>query len=143
MQKLSDEEFSLPKHRRNIFEHGEDVTRMNWYLLLVSLASLILATCLGGILLSIYFRPPYILSEDDGYVQYRSAVVFTLDESRVKTYLNMVLSKLFNSNPGVYDLTEMIPFVDQKIIKGYTKYFADNSAQRAQENERRLFQMYD
>ncbi len=142
-QKLADEEFTLPKRRRTLFEHGEDLARMNFYLLIIASLALILSVVLGIAIYSIYSRPPYILSEDEGYVMYRSTTVYRLDERRIKTYLTVVLTKLFNKNPGIYDLSEITPLVSKDIINFYSQDAERSAAQRLRENERTLFQIYE
>lgn len=106
--------------RRHVWEMYADVRIVNKYLLVYSgLASLALAV-MGAVVFAIYTRPPYILTQDQGYVMWRTTEVFRLKPDMISSYLWMVLSKMYNKVPGSYDLSSIMGFVAPNIIDAFS-----------------------
>src|SRR5262245_26575130 len=97
--KLSDLEFHAASRRRYIWEFGADLERTNGLLFIACSLMLVAVICPAVTVTVIFTRPPYILTEDEGYVMYRSTQVYRLDETRIKTYLDVVMGKLLTINP--------------------------------------------
>lgn len=106
--------------RRHVWEMYADVRVVNKYLLVYSgLTSLALAI-MGAVIFSIFTRPPYILTQDQGYVMWRTTEIFRLKPDMISSYLWMVLSKMYTKVPGSYDLSSIMGLVSPNIIDAFS-----------------------
>jgi hypothetical protein len=133
---------SLPSRKRVVWEHFGDLLRVNWWL------SILLAVALGCVivqsfvLLAIYNRPPYILTEDQGYVMYRTTSPFRLSEANVENYTDVVSGTLLDMSPGAYDLTPLVSMVRPAILDKYRRDAEVNSVSRKATGERTYWSLY-
>jgi hypothetical protein len=118
------------------------IDRINWLLAFLATASLFTACVLLFYIWRFYDKTPVIFSDDDGYVMNRQVMLFKLDENRIKTYLELVLGKLFNTNPGYYTIDEMAPLIDERLLKKYTTIFRSSDDIRARTYERQMFELF-
>jgi hypothetical protein len=117
------------------------IARLNWGLLLLSMVGLLTACILVFCLLFLYNTTPLIFSDDDGYIENRNIMSFTLDENRIKAFLNLVLPRLLGSTPGVYDIDDLAPLLDPRVINGFTEIFRSSIALRTRFSERRWYEL--
>lgn len=121
--------------RRHVWEMYADVRVVNKYLLVYSgLTSLALAV-MGSVIFSIYTRPPYILTQDQGYLMWRTTEVFRLKPDMISSYLWMVLSKMYTKVPGSYDLSSVMGLVAPAIIDAFSGKSSGTERQRIDQRE--------
>jgi hypothetical protein len=121
--------------RRHVWEMYADVRIVNKYLLVYSgLASIALAI-MSAVVFSIYTRPPYILTQDQGYIMWRTTEVFRLRPDMVSSYLSMVLNKMYNKVPGSYDLSSIMGLVAPNIIDAFSGKSSGTERQVADQRE--------
>lgn len=127
--------------RRHVWEMYGDVRVLNKYLLLFAGTLSVSVIALAGVILSIYTRPPYILTQDEGYIMWRTTEVFKLRQEMVSTYLSFVLGKLLNVAPGAYDLSGITGLVEPSIINYFTGKVGSAGAanERLSKDKRQFF----
>ncbi len=143
--KLPDPEFAaIPAPRRRyLWELGADLERTNWWLFVTCSLLLGCTLLLAAVVAIIFSRPPLVLTDDQGYVSYRSTEVFRLDELRIKTYVELIMTRLLNMNPGVYDLGPIALLASPKVVQTYTDHAYSTAQDRVRVNERRYFSFTD
>lgn len=142
--KVLDPDPKLPLNRRVVWEHFGDVRLINTWLLIISVLSLCLMLLLGANIFILVNRPPSVITVDqDGYVMWRSTDVFRLREDNIKMFLNLVLGKLFNSNPSYYDLSEITGLVHSSIIQKFANNVQGKSGERLRSDKRQVYTLYE
>ena len=134
-----------PSRRRLLWESFGDVQRANKWLFVIVSIQAIAITSLGFVVLSIYRRPPYIITTNRGYVQYESTEAFKLHPEMVISYLTDVMGRLFDVTPGSYDLTPIVNFVSPDIYKIFNGLDHSKAAEatRVEKDIRRIFSLYE
>lgn len=130
-------------NRRHVWEMFGDVRVMNNYLLIYSGLSSVAVALMSIVVFSIYTRPPYILTEDEGYVMWRTTEVFQTRPDMVTTYLGMVLGKIFNIAPGAYDLTSISKMVAPVILDAYSGKVGQVVSDRMSRDRRQFFDILE
>ena len=133
----------LPTKRRVVWELFEDVRVANTWLFILMTAMVFTLCIFSLVLVTIYKRPPYILSEDEGFVMWRNTEAFKLRDDMLSMYASNLLSYLLNMSPGVYDLTPITSLVHPTIIKGYYSKASDTAEDRLSSNRRQIFKLND
>jgi len=134
----------LASSRRHVWEMYADVRAVNTWLLLYSIGATIVAVILSLVIWTIFTRPPYILSEDDGFVQWRNTEVFRLREDQVKSYLWTTFGRIYNVTPGSYDLTPLLPLVSSQLIDRFTgKISSEQGDLRIETNQRQIYDLLE
>lgn len=129
--------------RRHVWEMFGDVRVMNNYLLVYSGLSSVAAALMSIVVFSIYTRPPYILTDDEGYVMWRTTEVFQTRPDMVSTYLGMVMGKIFNIAPGAYDLTSISKMVAPVIMDAYSGKVGQVVSDRMSKDRRQFFDILE
>jgi hypothetical protein len=132
----------LTRRRRAIWEYGGDLLRVNWWLSVLLLICIAANLVQSLVLVSIYSRPPYILTEDEGYVMYRTTARFRLSEANVQNYTNVVTSTLLDQNPGAYDLSPLLTMVTPRILDKYRMDAQNSELSRKATGERVYWNLY-
>ncbi len=133
---------ALPSRRRAIWEYGGDLLRICWWLAILLMISILANLTQSAVLVSIYSRPPYILTEDEGYVMYRTTTRFRLSEANVQNYTNVVTSTLLNLNPGSYDLSPLLTMVTPRILDKYRMDAQASELSRKASGQRVYWNLY-
>jgi len=141
--RVTDPDPKLPINRRMVWEHFADVRIVNTWLLLFSCLSLIALIVMGSMCYKLAMRPPYVLSEDQGTIMWRTTEVFRLREDNVKMFHDLVLGKLLNSNPSYYDITPLTPMVHPLILSKFSKNDANSSGVKLRSDKRQVYSLYD
>jgi hypothetical protein len=129
--------------RPSASRENKHIARFNWFLLLLSAAGLIISCILCFHIWQVYDNQPVIFDDDDGYLTNRVIMNYTLDESRIRAYLQLVLGKLFNTTPGSYNIDDMTDLIDTRLIRKYTTSYLYSREQRARIYERHDFHLRD
>lgn len=127
------------KKRRHVWEMYADVRAVNTFLLIFSLACALAVVCVACVLLAIFTRPPYILSEDEGMVMWRTTEAFKLREDMVSQFLRVTLDGIFTQSPSDYDITPIAHYLDPKLFDQLTGKAGETSALRLRTEQRRFF----
>lgn len=138
-----DPQVEAASKRRHVWEMFGDVRVMNNYLLIYSGLSSVAAALMSVVVFSIYTRPPYILTEDEGYVMWRTTEVFQTRPDMVSTYLGMVMGKIFNIAPGAYDLTSISKMVAPVIMDAYSGKVGQVVSDRMSKDRRQFFDILE
>jgi hypothetical protein len=139
----TDSHTRLPRSRRLLWEHAEDVRVANTWLTMIAVVLALANVIQTCVLLSIFKRPPAILQEDAGFVMWRTADVYRLRSDIIKTYIGTTLGALLEVHPGAYDLTKLDGLVDVSILKKYSDDAQSNGENRLEKSTRRLFAVYE
>lgn len=136
--KVNDPSFPLPAKRRVVFEYFEDVQMANtWLSILVGILGV--ALLIESIVLVIIFkRPPYILTQDQGYVMWQTTEVFQLREDMVKSFIETTGSKLLTIQPGAYNLDSLAAQAYPHVIQALQQKVGQNES-RIQRKVRQLW----
>ena len=129
--------------RRHVWEMFADVRVMNNYLLVFSGLSSVAAALMAIVVFTIYTRPPYILTEDEGYVLWRTTETFQVRPDMVSSFLWLVMGKIFNVTPGAYDLTSISKMVAPVIIDAYSGKVAQEYGERINRDRRQFFDILE
>lgn len=114
-----------------------DVRSLNTFLLIYSIALSFACAMMAIVINSIYTRPPYILSQDDGVVQWRNTEVFRLSEKQLTGYLSYVFGKIYNYSQGSYNLSPLLGLVDVALLDKFNEAIGlDADGRRLTNNER-------
>ena len=134
----------LASSRRHVWEMFGDVRALNTYLVIYAISSTLVSCILGMVIYVIFTRPPYVLSEDDGYVQWRNTEVFRLREDQVNAYIWTVFGKIFNVTPGSYDLRSLTKMVSPDLLDRFSgKIATDQAEMRIQMNQRQIYELLE
>jgi len=130
-----------PASRPLPWERYGDLRSMNTKLVIVALFSNITSIILGVMLITIYLRPPAILSETDGVVTWRSTEAFRLRSDMVKQFLSMTLGQIYNLTPSDYDITParefLVPSIADRLSMDMDKEVRDSLGV----NRRKMFEV--
>jgi hypothetical protein len=118
-----------------------DVRVVNRYLLIYGGLVTVTMAMMAVVIFAIYTRPPYILTQDQGFIMWRTTEVFRLKPDMVSSYLWLVLSKMYNKVPGSYDLTPIVGLVAPNIID--TLSGRAGGGDRLNANERQYFDILE
>jgi hypothetical protein len=127
--------------RRHVWEMYGDVRVVNKYLLVYGGFTSIAMAMMALVIFAIYTRPPYILTQDQGFVMWRTTEVFKLKPDMVSSFIWLVVSKLYNKVPGAYDLTPIMNMVAPNIIDTFTG--KAGGGERLSKNERQYFDILE
>jgi len=129
--------------RRHVWEMFADVRVMNNYLLVFSGLSSVAAALMAIVVFTVYTRPPYILTEDEGYVMWRTTETFQVRPDMVSSYLWLVMGKIFNVSPGAYDLTSISKMVAPLILDTYSGKVGQEAGERINRDRRQFFDILE
>lgn len=129
--------------RRHVWEMFGDVRVMNRYLLIYSGLSSVAAALMSVVVFSIYTRPPYILTQDEGFVMWRTTEVFKVKPDMISSYLWLVMGKIFNIAPGAYDLTSISKMVAPVIMDAYGGKVGQVVSDRMAKDRRQFFDILE
>lgn len=133
-----DPHFQLPTKRRVVFEYFEDVQIANTLLsILVGVLGIALLAQ-SAVLWVIFKRPPYILTQDQGYVMWQTTEVFRLKSDMIKSFIETVGSKLLTIQPGSYRLETLAHQVHPHVIQALQQKVGQNES-RIQRKVRQLW----
>ncbi len=138
-----DPQTDLASKRRHVWEMFGDVRVMNNYLLVYSGLSSIAAAIMAMVVFMIYTRPPYILTQDEGFVMWRTTEAFKTRPEMVSSYLGLVLGKIFNIAPGAYDLTSISRLVAPLIMDTYSGRVGQVVSDRMDRDRRQFFDILE
>jgi hypothetical protein len=127
--------------RRHVWEMYGDVRVVNKYLLFYGGFASVAMTMMALVIFAIYTRPPYILTQDQGFIMWRTTEVFKLKPDMVSSYIWLVISKLYNKVPGAYDLSSIMNMVAPNIIDTFTG--KAGGGDRLSKNERQYFDILE
>lgn len=133
----------LPSRRRISWEALEDIQVINSRLLILIV---LLGTALvveSLVLLTIYKRPPDILSQNDGYVMWRTTETYRLRKDILRAYLEDVLGKLFTIHPGSYDLSRLTDWVEPKVLNAFNGNAQKGAQLRIRLDRRQIYSLYE
>lgn len=139
----TDSNIRLPRSRRLVWEHVEDVRVANTWLIIIVLVLGFVSLAETMVLLNIFQKPPVVLQEDAGYVMWRTTDVYQLREDIVRTYLTTTLGTLLDINPGAYDVSQLDSLVGVPILKKYGAMAQGSGETRLKQNQRQIFSIYD
>jgi hypothetical protein len=135
----------IPKKRRLAWEAYGDLERILQWCLFIIVGLLAVNVVQAALLVSIYRRPPYMLTTDRGYIQYNTTEVYKISSENIFSFLDEVLSGLLNVAPGAYDISSLQGRVSARITKAFAG--EDNSAEarelRINRDLRQLFHLYE
>lgn len=134
-----DPNINFPSKRRVVWELFEDVRVANTWLFIYSSAITLVVCILSLVLVTIFRKPPYILTQDEGFVMWRTTEAFQLKDDMVRSFADQVLSKIQNMSPGAYDLAPISGMVNSKIIDFYMKKATEGAEDRNRTNKRQLY----
>lgn len=129
--------------RRHVWEMYADVRVVNKYLLVYSGLVSIAMALMSTVIFAIYTRPPYILTQDQGYIMWRTTEAFRLKPDMVESYIWLVLGKIFNRAPGAYDLSSIMGLVSPPIIDRFTGKAKTGAVERQSKDERQFFDILE
>jgi len=129
------------KNRRHIWEMYGDVRAVNTFLLAFSSFCAIAVIVLSLVLLSIYRRPPYILTQDEGMVMWRTTEVFKLRADMIGQFLRTTLGVIYTSSPSDYDLSTIAAYLDPNLLNKLTGKQGETAELRLRADQRQFFNM--
>jgi hypothetical protein len=98
---------------------------------------------LGLVLFFIVKKPPYILAEDKGYIQWNTTEIYKLRTDLIHTYLRTTMGTLLTSQSGNYDLTGIGFLVKPLIVDKYSQMAKETADVRLRTGQRQLFSILD
>lgn len=135
---------TVPPRRRLAWESLGDIRRINTWLLCICCLLAAAATIEAVILLVWASRPPHIITQDEGYLQWKTTDVFRLRPSMLRSYLESVLGKLLNVIPGDYDLRPLIDFdVAPEILAAFGGEAQAGETVRINRTMRQIYRLLD
>lgn len=133
----------LPLPAARAFDSHSAITRANRWLVAANLATGIALVVCCFVLLSIFTRPPAVMSGDRGYMQYHTTEWYRLNPEILSAYIEMVLGKAFNLTPGFYDPSSLLPFVAPEVFTGLTESNSTVLSERIRRDIRQVFGVYE
>ena len=137
----ADPNYTVPSGRRVIWEHGQDLALFLSISVIFNILFVAAIVGMSMVLISIYQRPPYILTEAEGFVMYRNTEVFKLRVDMIRTFLDITTTRLLNINPGGYDVSGIEALTTPAVIKYYSGLAQQEAEARAKSNLRRIWQI--
>lgn len=138
-QQSQDDDPMLATKRRHIWEMYADVRAINTILLIYAICCTVAMAGVVFVLLAIYTRPPYILSEDEGMVMWRTTEAFKLREDMVDQFLGVTLGTIYNVSPSDYDLTPIAPYILPDVFDKLTGKAGETAEMRVRTDQRQFF----
>jgi hypothetical protein len=135
----ADPSYNMPANRRVIWEHGQDMAVFLSTSVLLNIVFGLAVIIMAGVLVAIYSRPPYILTQDQGYVYYRSTEAFKMRSDMIRTFLDVVTTRLLDVNPGGYDISGIEHLVHPRVIEAFEKSEKEQADERIKLNKRQLW----
>ena len=143
MAASEDLKINKPAGRRLMWESWADIRAVNTYLLVYAICTSIAVALLSVVLVTIFTRPPFILSQDEGVVMWRSTEAFRLRSDMVRQFLGTTLGTIFNVTPSNYDLTPITSYVDPRLMDMLTGKGRETQSSRLSNNERKTFNILE
>lgn len=134
----------FPSRRRLGFEAYGDLLNVLKWSLGFNAGLIILCMVLGGVIVAIFARPPYMVVQDQGKVTYTTTEVYKISRENLDAFVREVMSTLLNVNPGHYDIGSLKYKVSPRILDAFAGAGAADARQyRIDKDVRQVFSLYN